>query len=456
MPDEKPTIATVLPVQYMRDGFQPTNEAMVMAWLHELRNNGTEDFRFFGGRWHTYDNGIWRRDDSGVVGRSLGGFCRKVGSDLRKPRLRDSVESMRMHSGLERRARDELGMIADDFDKDPDLLATPDGVIDMGDDDDDTPRPHRKEYYITKCAAVSPIEMPTPRWDAFLLRVCAENRDVIAYLYRWFGYCLTGETKEQVFVFFHGFGQNGKGVFLDTIRGIMGSYAASASIELFAKRKTEKHPEELAQLCGVHLVVADETNQGRAWDEAALKHLVSGDTVRAREMRQNSFEYTPRFKICVSGNHKPVIGAVDKAMRRRIHLVPFTVEIPDNERNLHLRDDLKEEWPGILWKLLQGQRDWKRNGLQPPEAVLTATEEYVGEEDSVAQWLAEDTMVDLDVRTPTAVLYQDWQVWAKNAGEPPGSRKAFSQALEAHGLKRYRSGRDRGFKAVRLIPTGPD
>jgi len=440
---------------WMRPDFLPTTEAMGAAWLLDMRDKGIEDFCFFGGRWHIFTNGIWQRDESGAVGRSVGLFLRTVGSDTRKAKHRASIESYAMRTGIISNARDELGKIADDFDKDPHLLGTPDGVIAMNDDDDDTLRPHRKEHYMTKCAAVSPIEMPTPRWDAFLWRVCAENREVIAYLYRWFGYCLTGSTDEQVFVFLYGYGQNGKGVLLDTILGIMGSYAASASIDLFVKRRTERHPEEFAQLRGARLVVAAETNKGIPWDEARLKHLVSGDRVRAREMRQNSFEYTPHFKITISGNHKPVIGSVDKAMRRRIHLVPFTVEIPDEERNLHLRVELRDEWPGILWKLLQGQRDWKRNGLQPPETILTASEEYVEEEDSVAQWLAEDTLPDLDARTSISVLYQDWQVWAKNAGEAPGSRKAFAAALDAHKFKRYRVGRERGFMAIRLLPTGP-
>jgi len=454
MPDEKPKIVSVLPASWMRPDFLPTTEAMGTAWFQDLRAIGVEDFRHVGGHWYACVNGIWLSDESGIVGRSLGAFLRKAGADVRKPKHRATIESHAMRKGILDNARDELGMIADDFDRHIHLLSTPDGVIAMNDDDDDTLRPHLKEYFITKCCGIAPTDMPTPRWDRFLMRVCAENREVIAYLYRWFGYCLTGSTQEQVFVFFYGYGQNGKGVLLDTIQGVMGNYATSASIELFVKHRHERHPEELAAMRGVRLVVAEETNKGRAWDEGLLKHLVGGGRVRARHMRQDSFTFVPHFKICISGNHKPVIGNVDKAMRRRIHLVPFIVEIPDHERRLHLREELRDEWPGILWKLLQGQRDWKRNGLQPPEAVLTATEEYVEEEDSIAQWLGENTMVDLDVHTSTSVLYRDWQVWAKNAGESPGSRKAFSQALESHGVKRYRNGHERGFMGIRLVPCG--
>jgi len=460
MPDEQPDefirtvprVVSVLPAAWMRPDFVPTGEAMTMAWLTELRD-GTDDYRHVGGRWLTYRKGIWQLDECDTVGRSVGEFCRKVGSDLRKKELKKAVESYANHVGMVGRLRTELAAAADDFDTDIDLIATPAGAIFSADEDDDLPRPHQKENMVTKCCAVSPVEMPTPTWDAFLLRVCAGDQAVVDYLHRWFGYCLTGSTKEQVFVFLYGFGQNGKGVLLDTVQGIMGTYATSASIDMFVKQRNEKHPEELAGMRGVRLVVAEETDKGRAWNEGLLKHLVSGDRVRARYMRQNSFEFTPHFKITISGNHRPVIN-VDKAMRRRIHLVPFMVEIPDAERNLHLREDLRGEWPGILWKLLQGQRAWRRGGLAPPEAVLAATEEYVEDEDSIGQWLRECTMADLAGRATTMVLYGSWQVWATNAGEPKISAKAFSQALRSHGLRPYRNAKERGFVGVRLAPAG--
>ncbi|MBO0715725.1 MAG: hypothetical protein J2P55_00110 [Rhizobiales bacterium] len=452
MPDEKPAVVSVLPSVWMRPDFMPTGEAMTMAWLADVRAAGVEDFRWVGGRWLAYRNGIWHPDECETVSRSIGAFCAKVGSDIHKRTDRKTIESYAMHAGMAARARHELAAVADDFDRDRNLIATPGGAIFSNDEDDDLPRPHCKENYVTRCCAVTPCDMPTPAWDAFLLKSCAGNVEVINYLHRWFGYCLTGQTTEQVFVFLHGYGQNGKGVLLDTVQGVMGSYAASASIDMFVKHRNERHPEELAAMRGVRLVVAEETDKGRAWDEGLLKRLVSGDRVRARYMRQNSFEYTPQFKICISGNHRPVIGNVDKAMRRRIHLVPFNVEIPDHERNVRLREDLKDEWPGILWKLLQGQRAWRRGGLNPPETVLSATDEYVDEEDSIAQWMRECTLEDRNARVTLRALYGSWQEWAQNEGEPRISAKAFSQALRSHGVRRYRTMHERGFDGIRLAP----
>jgi putative DNA primase/helicase len=191
---------------------------------------------------------------------------------------------------------------------------------------------------------------------------------VRAFLYRFFGYALTGNTDEQCFVFLFGSGQNGKGTFLETIRSIWGSYAAQASINLLTRQHHERQPEELAALRGVRLVIAHETDRGTSWDEAKLKAMVSGERIRARYMFRDSFEFTPKFKIAVSGNNKPALGDVHKAMRRRILLVPFNVEIPHSEKNINLKRDLVPEYPGILYKFLIGLHEYSPHRASNPQS----------------------------------------------------------------------------------------
>jgi len=456
-PGQTDNVVTLHPGAWTKEGFQVTGESMTMAWLDEMTNNGGVNYCCVNGYWFVYADGVWTLDETGIVARAVGAFCRRVGLVKKnKAKTRREIETFAMHRGILMRARDELSVGIGSFDADDELLVTPGGMLAL--DGDDTPMmPHDRDRYASKCCAVAPSDMATPLWDQFIDRICGGKSDLVEYLYRFFGYCLTGLTTEQIFVFCYGLGQNGKTVLLETIRGIMGSYASKASIELLIEHRHERHPEELASMRGVRLLMAEETNSGRSWNEALLKQLVSGDTLRARFMRRDSFEFQPKFKIVVAGNHKPRISAVDKAMKRRIHIIPFNVQIQDHEKNPRLRADLREEWPGILAKLIDGQRQWRLIGLAPPAAVIDATAEYVEDEDAVGQWLDD---CGIKANTPRArasmdQLYRSWVVWAGNNGEAKISKKALSQALCSHGFERYRVENERGFIGLHITPSAP-
>jgi putative DNA primase/helicase len=126
---------------------------------------------------------------------------------------------------------------------------------------------------------------------------------------------------------------------------------------------SERHPTDLAKLAGARLVVAQEMQRGRRWDESKIKALTGGDKITARFMRQDYFDYEPRFKLLIAGNHKPRLGGVDEAMRRRLLLVPFVVQIPSAERDPHLARKLELEWPAILRWCIDGCLEWQRIGL---------------------------------------------------------------------------------------------
>jgi putative DNA primase/helicase len=152
-------------------------------------------------------------------------------------------------------------------------------------------------------------------------------------------------------------------------------------------------------------------------------------------MRQDFFTYQPQFKIFLIGNHKPSLKSVDQAIRRRFNLIPFTVKIAPEELDVDLPEKLKEEWPGILQWMIYGCSGWRNEGLNPPRAVYDATDIYLAEEDSLAQWLKERTRKIGYNTTQTGVLFEDWTKWATAAGERPGSMKKFSQGLQGKGYK---------------------
>ena len=166
-----------------------------------------------------------------------------------------------------------------------------------------------------------------------------------AYLRRIAGYCLTGSVSEHALFFLHGPGGNGKGVLVNTITDISGNYATVASMDTFTASQTDRHPTDMAMLRGARLVTAQETEEGRCWAESKIKSLTGGDPVTARFMRQDFFTYQPTFKLVIVGNHRPGIRNVDDAMRRRLHLIPFTYKPPRPDKDLPER--LKAERPGI-------------------------------------------------------------------------------------------------------------
>ena len=137
-------------------------------------------------------------------------------------------------------------------------------------------------------------------------------------------------------MFAYGTGANGKSTFINTIANIFGDYATVADMSTFIASSTERHPTDLAKLVGARLVVAQETQKGRRWDETKIKALTGGDKITARFMRQDFFDFVPNFKLFICGNHKPRLSSVDEAIRRRLLLVPFTVQIPPAERDPEL------------------------------------------------------------------------------------------------------------------------
>ncbi len=331
------------------------------------------------------------------------------------------------------------------WDADPWLLSTPGCVIDLKTSD---VRGHRREDYSTKITATAPSG-GCPTWLEFLKRITDGDGDLIAFLQRVTGYALTGITREHSLVFLYGTGANGKSTFLNAVAGILGAYHTTSCTEVFTITHGERHPTELASLRGARLVTAVETEEGRRWAEARIKALTGGDPIAARYMRQDFFEFVPTFKLVIAGNHKPQLRNVDEAFRRRLHLIPFTVTIPEDERDETLPEKLKGEWPGILEWMIDGCLEWQEKGLCPPERVLEATKEYLSAEDTIALWNDDRCHQGPDYKAATSELYASFKAWCEQAGEHVTSMKRFSQNLEAHGYLRTRLSNGRkGFEGL--------
>src|ERR1700730_6137572 len=318
-------------------------------------------------------------------------------------------------------------------------------------------RPHRRKDYNTKNAAVAADErVPTPLWTEFLDTVTNKDKELQRYLQRVSGYCMTGVTIEHVLFFLYGTGANGKGVFLNTLRGIWGDYAVVASMETFIETRYPQHSTDLAMLAGARLVIAQEVEKNKAWAEAKINSLTGGDPITAPYMRQAFFTSVWKFKLMIAGNHKPSLRSVNEAVRRRLQLIPFVVTIPPEKRDKSLPEKLKPEWPGILNWALHGCLEWQQIGLAPPKVVTDAREAYFAAEHAIARWIGAVCAVDKAYSATSGELYRSWKKWAEDGGEEPGSNKAFSNALEEGGYKRKIERDGTRFYGIALRPDERD
>lgn len=406
------------------------------------------------GQWLIWDGARWRTDNTlevydfaRAIARQAAAEVCSAGGSVRRAAAIASARTVQAIVTLARAAR-EHAALPDDWDTDQFLLATPGGTVDLR---TGQVRDPARDDRITKSTSVAPGG-DCPLWHKFLQRIFDGDAELIAYIKRVLGYSLTGSVREHALFFFYGTGGNGKSVLLNTWQQILGDYARTAPMETFTASSSDRHPTELAMLRGARTVIAQETNEGQRWAEAKIKALTGGDTITARFMRQDFFSFSPVFKLLIAGNHKPSLRNVEEAVRRRIHLVPFTVTIPPSERDPELQAKLAAEAPGILQWAIEGCLEWQQVGLAPPKAVLAATGDYLADEDAIGRFIAERCInVDTGVEE-LQTLFSAWRDWCESTGEFAGTRRRFGQALEARGFVRdlHPTTRRATFRGIRL------
>ena len=289
--------------------------------------------------------------------------------------------------------------------------------------------------------------MDCPQWKQFLQDIFDGDGDLIHYIQKAVGYSLTGSTEEQCIFFCVGNGRNGKSTFLDTISDIMGDYACNIQPEtIMVKKVSSSANSDIARLKGARFVTTVEPNEGVRLNEGLVKQITGGDRVTARHLYGQEFEYTPEFKIWMGTNHKPIIRGRDEGIWRRLHLIPFSVQIPKEKVDKSLKDKLRQEYVGILNWAVEGCLRWHEEGLELPPVVAKAVSEYKSEMDVVATFLDECTE-----RGPGEVrageLYQAYKEWTKDNGQYLMSNTKFG--LEV--VKRFERKKDRdGWKYLGL------
>lgn len=399
------------------------------------------------GAWYEYDGSVWRIHKTPLAFHYAREMLRSLSSALKSP---GQFQKTRFALGVEKFAQADpiFARTAEHWNPDPYLLGTPAGTVDLR---TGRLRKAMPQDNINRATSVPPSAEGCPIWMQFLHGSTGGDHELMRFLQQIAGYSLTGLTTEHALFFIYGGGGNGKSVFIDTLSRIAGEYAQTAAMATFEKQDNSSIPADLAMLNGARMVTASETEEGRPWAEARVKQMTGGDPITARFLRQNFFTFTPRFKLIIVGNHKPVLKTVDDAMKRRFNIIPFTIkpQKPDKE----LAKKLEAEWPAILQWAIKGCLDWQENGLVRPRSVTAATNKYFAEQNILQQWM--DLFCDCDLDNPHLTgtakeLFASYAKFLVDYGENKTTMKAFSQALQREGFENERSKHGMFYRFIRL------
>lgn len=298
---------------------------------------------------------------------------------------------------------------------------------------------HDRVDMLTK---ISPViynkEADCPIWKSFLDHIFNGNASLIKYMQRAVGYTMTGDTSEQVFFTLYGSGANGKSVFLDTLRYIMGDYGQQAEFSTFLAKQDNGARNDIARMVGARFVAASESGVFKTIDDALIKDITGGKQITARFLYKEPFEFTPQMKIFLATNHKPNIHDDSNGMWRRVKLIPFTVVIPKAEQDKNLYYKLLSEASGILNWCLEGYKMWAEAGLGNCSAVEEATEEYQENMDVIGRFVSENLVVGDTKQIKSSLLYDTFVEWCKRNGETAWKHTTFSLKMADKGYKKVK------------------
>lgn len=401
-------------------------------------------------KWLVWDEKIWRIDDSGRILRLAKETVKLIYSEaaqiLDEPQ-RKAIAKWGTKSEAEKNIKAMVSLVQSEpgipisptqLDSDPYLLSCLNGTVDLK---TGVLKPHDPKDFITKTL---PFEYnpkaDCPLWIEFLETIFNWNYNLILFVQRAVGYSLTGDISEQCLFLLFGMGANGKSVFLKTMANLLCEFSQTADFETFLVKKNGGGARnDLARMQGKRFISAIEAETGKRLSENLIRSLTGGDTISARFLFAEFFDFQPTFKLWLAANHKPNIRGTDHAIWRRIRLIPFNVTIPEDRQDKKLEEKLRGELPGILAWAVQGCLGWQKNGLQTPAEVRTATDGYREEMDGIGAFISGCCVLLPDAKVPAGKLYEVYKKWCEENGEFTLKQRDFGMRLSERGLERIES-----------------
>lgn len=386
------------------------------------------------GSWLHWNGHQWEWDASDYHRELIRSIARNLPSGQGWATYKRRAMSAAGVTGIARLSQSDRAHVVhiDQLDANPYELNTPGGIINLR---TGTLRPPEPTALHTRCTSATPDFTTTSSlFERFLSDTFGGDQSMIAFMARLFGVATIGTVLEQILPFAHGTGANGKSTLLDAVehalgRGVAG-YAISAPAEMLMARKYQEHPAELAQLAGARLVICSELDEGQHFAEARIKMLTGRDTINARFMRGNPFNFSPSHTFIIAGNTKPALTLGGPAFERRIRFLPFDHVVEKKDQDPTLGDKLADQAPAILAWIARGAADYLNRGrLDEPAQVVTATHDYMAEQDTLARFVEEACHLQKDLVALMSDVRAAYERWCADTGETPITTHRFGREL---------------------------
>ena len=394
-------------------------------------------YSYIANKFYIYDGMKWKVDDKGSIRKLIDEMIESIknekvlhSEDVTEEEAREVFQKYYKKTRGTQAKKNIMNELMhrrpatpDEFDKDDMLLNVANGYIDL------TSRElykHDINKMFSQITNTDYTEKMQPAvWLDFLNDIFAGDKAVIRYIQKALGYSLTGSTREQIMFILFGKGRNGKSIFVEVISEILGDYSNNMQAKSLMVKKNDNINTDIARLSKARFVTSSEPNEGFRFDEGLIKQLTGGDKVTARFLYAEEFEYTPKFKIWVSTNHKPIIRGTDDGIWRRLVLIPFDVQIPEEKVDKDLKYKLLREAPAILNWMAEGAYMWMQEGLAMPEKLKEASKDYRNEMDVIEQFIEDECKRVDDGKEKANELYELYKQWANNNGNYKMSNKDF-------------------------------
>ena len=367
-------------------------------------------------------------------------------TSLQKPRIDAMIEL----------AKPWLSTSIHSLDRDLMLLGVKNGVVDLKTGQFRKAEP--SDLITQQCDVFYDGNASAPVWESFIDEVSSHDVSLVKYKQRYWGYSLSGDTSEQCFFYYHGWGRNGKSTEIGVMQALLGTYAKSIPAGVLMVRNnygSQGPTPEIARLVGARLVTANETEDGARLAEAQVKAMTGQDVLTARVLHGDPFDFRPKFKLFISGNHKPVIRGEDDGIWRRIKVIPFKNQIPESQVDKHLYEKLMQERSGILNWAIKGCLIWQQDGLAETQIVKDEVASYRSDQDLMGAWLDERCQLGANQSQGTRETYMDYANWVRSAGANAVSETRFVTRMIERGFKKDRVKQKMTFFGVACSPHRP-
>lgn len=394
--------------------------------------------------WFFYENGVWQQDVGGLkamklcmnLANLLHMYALKITDEHKRKEYMNYTRRWQSHGtrvNILKDAQVYHPISATEFDADPYIFNCKNGTIRM---DTFECLEHKSTDKLTKISDV--IYNPqahSDRWDKFISEIMSCDKEKAKFLQKLFGYGLTGDTRHECMTILYGAStRNGKGTLCESVLKVLGSYGCTARPETLAQKinaNSSQPTEDIARLAGVRFVNISEPGKGLVLNAAQVKNLTGNDTINARFLHENSFDFKPLFKLYINTNYLPAINDMTVFSSNRVIIIPFERHFDESEQDKTLKKEFAkpEVQSAILNWLLEGYALLQKEGLTPPQSVKVATAQYEHDSDKMVLFM-EDCMEQGDYEERTSAIYQRYRTWCQENGHYPESMKNFRQSLE--------------------------